>query len=173
MLPGDTYPNVLAKLGSGFGPLVVPPADQIGGQGAGAAIKKYCIGIVNGANTGPADNWAMMDNNTYIMRYADLLLIHAEAILAGGGSSSDASALSSLNAVRNRAGLPSVSSFTFNDLFLERRKELAFEGHRYSDLQRYGLVGNLFPSNEQFRVLWPIPLQEIEVNSSLEQNPGY
>lgn len=136
MLPGDTYPNVVAKLGSGFGPLVVPPADQIGGQGAGAAIKKYCIGIVNGANTGPADNWAMMDNNTYIMRYADLLLIHAEAILAGGGSSSDASALSSLNAVRNRAGLPSVSSFTFNDLFLERRKELAFEGDYWFDLGR-------------------------------------
>lgn len=136
MLPGDSYPNVLAKYGPSFGPLVVPPADQIGGQGAGAAIKKYCIGIVNGANTGPADNWAMMNNNTYIMRYADLLLIHAEAILGNSASTSDPLALSSINAVRNRAGLPSVSSFTFNDLFLERRKELAFEGDYWFDLGR-------------------------------------
>lgn len=136
MFPGATYPNVLAKIGSAFGPLVVPPADQIGGQNAGAAIKKYCIGIVNGTATGSADPWAMMENNTYIMRYAELLLIHAEAILAGGGSTSDASALSSFNAVRTRAGLSPASSITFNDIFVERRKELAFEGDYWFDLGR-------------------------------------
>jgi starch-binding outer membrane protein, SusD/RagB family len=136
MFPGATYPNVLAKIGTNFGPLVVPPADQIGGQGAGAAIKKYCIGIENGDNTGPIDVWAMMNNNTYVMRYADLLLIHAEAILGNGASTADANALASFNAVRNRAGLASVSSFTFDDLFRERRKELAFEGDFWFDLGR-------------------------------------
>ncbi|OYQ42949.1 RagB/SusD family nutrient uptake outer membrane protein [Flavobacterium aurantiibacter] len=136
MFPGAVYPNVLAKIGSDFGPLVVPPADQIGGQNAGAAIKKYCIGIVNGNATGSADPWAMMENNTYIMRYAELLLIHAEAILAGGGSTSDASALSSFNAVRTRAGLSPATSITFNDIFVERRKELAFEGDYWFDLGR-------------------------------------
>jgi len=78
----------------------------------------------------------MMDNNTYIMRYAELLLIHAEAILAGGTSTSDPAALKSFNAVRNRAGLPAVSSFTFDDLFKERRKELAYEGDYWFDLGR-------------------------------------
>ena len=136
MLSGDVYPNVKAKIGSNFGPLVVPAADLIGGQGAGAAIKKYCLGVVNGDVTGPVDGWAMMNNNTYIMRYAELLLIHAEAVLAGGSSTADASALKSLNAVRNRAGLNSVSSFTFDDLFTERRKELAFEGDYWFDLGR-------------------------------------
>ena len=136
MFPGDTYPNIKAKVGSSFGALVVPPADQIGGQGAGAAIKKYCIGIENGDATGPIDGWAMMNNNTYIMRYAELLLIHAESILGSASSTSDASALKSLNEVRNRAGLPSVSSFTFDDLFTERRKELAFEGDYWFDLGR-------------------------------------
>jgi hypothetical protein len=136
MFPGATYPNVLAKIGPNFGPLVVPPADQIGGQNAGAAIKKYCIGIVNGAATGSADPWAMMENNTYIMRYAELLLIHAEAILAGGASTSDASALSSINAVRTRAGLSPLTSITFNDILIERRKELAFEGDYWFDLGR-------------------------------------
>ena len=136
MLPGDTYPNIKAKIGSNYGPLVVPPADQIGGQNAGSAIKKYCIGIQNGDVTGPTDAWAMMNNNTYVMRYAELLLIHAEAILAGNSSTSDANALNSYNSVRNRAGLSSVASFTFNDLFTERRKELAFEGDYWFDLGR-------------------------------------
>ncbi|MDI1255601.1 MAG: RagB/SusD family nutrient uptake outer membrane protein [Flavobacterium sp.] len=134
MFPGATYPNI--KVVPSGGTLTVPAADQIGGQGAGAAIKKYCIGIVNGSVTGPADNWAMMDNNTYIMRYADLLLIHAEAVLAGGASTSDASALSSFNAVRNRAGLSSLSSITFDDIFKERRLELCFEGDYWFDLGR-------------------------------------
>lgn len=136
MFPGTTYPEILAKNGSNFGPLVVPPADQIGGQNAGAAIKKYCIGVVNGDVTGKADAWAMMENCTYIMRYSELLLIHAEAVLAGGASTSDPAALNSFNAVRNRAGLSSLSSITFNDIFTERRKELAFEGDYWYDLGR-------------------------------------
>ena len=134
MLPGDVYPNV--KVAPSGGSLTVPAANQIGGQGAGSAIKKYCIGIVNGTVTGPADNWAMMDNNTYIMRYADLLLIHAEATLAGGASTSDTGALASINAVRNRAGLSSLTSITFNDIFKERRLELCFEGDYWFDLGR-------------------------------------
>ncbi len=125
-----------AKIGSNYGPLVVPAADLIGGQGAGAAIKKYCIGVVNGDVTGPADGWGMMNNNTYIMRYAELLLIHAEAVLAGASSTADPSALKSLNAVRIELDLNSVSSFTFDDLFTERRKELAFEGDYWFDLGR-------------------------------------
>ncbi|MCZ8196926.1 MAG: RagB/SusD family nutrient uptake outer membrane protein [Flavobacterium sp.] len=137
MFPGNTYPTMKVKVGTAYQTgFTVPAADQIGGQNAGAAIKKYCVGIVNGPVTGPIDGWAMMDNNTYIMRYAELLLIHAEAILAGASSTSDASALNSYNAVRNRAGLASVSSFTFDDLFTERRKELAFEGDYWYDLGR-------------------------------------
>ena len=133
MFPGSYYPEIKTTVGQG---LTVPPAAQIGGQGAGSAIKKYCIGIVNGSATGPADGWAMMNNNTYVMRYAELLLIHAEAILAGGSSTSDTNALNSFNAVRTRAGLPSLASITFDDIFKERRLELAFEGDYWYDLGR-------------------------------------
>ena len=141
MLPGNNYPKLKVKVINDGVPsyqtgFTVPAADEIGGQGTGAAIKKYCIGIVNGNETGPLDNWNMMDNNTYIMRYAELLLVHAEAILAGGSSTSDAAALKSINAVRNRAGLSPVTSFTQDDIFLERRKELAFEGDYWFDLGR-------------------------------------
>ncbi|KOS05863.1 carbohydrate-binding protein SusD [Flavobacterium akiainvivens] len=138
MFPGDSYPNMKVMV-NGTTPQVgftVPSAADIGGQGAGIAIKKYCQGIVNGNATGPIDAWAMMENNTYIMRYAELLLIHAEATLAGGGSTSDAAALESFNAVRNRAGLASLTSITFDDIFLERRRELCFEGDFWFDLGR-------------------------------------
>lgn len=132
MVAGDTYPNMKTTEGIGF----TVPADKDLAQGSGGAIKKYCIGVVNGAATGPADGWAMMDNNTYVMRYAELLLIHAEAVLAGGGSTSDAGALKSINAVRRRAGLSNLTNVTFDNIFLERRKELCFEGDYWFDLGR-------------------------------------
>jgi len=138
MFPGDTYPTIKVLV-NGTTPQIgftVPSAAEIGGQGAGVAIKKYCIGIVNGNETGPIDAWAMMQNNTYIMRYADLLLIHAEATLAGGASTSDSGALTSFNAVRQRAGLTPMTSITFDDIFLERRRELCFEGDFWFDLGR-------------------------------------
>jgi hypothetical protein len=132
MAPGDSYPNIKTTLGIGF---TVPTGKDLA-QGSGGAIKKYCIGVVNGNVTGQADGWAMMDNNSYVMRYAELLLIHAEAVLAGAASTSDASALSSINAVRRRAGLTNLASITFDDIFLERRKELCFEGDYWFDLGR-------------------------------------
>jgi hypothetical protein len=64
------------------------------------------------------------------------LLIHAEAVLAGGASTSNASALNSINAVRRRAGLSNLTAITFDDIFLERRKELCFEGDYWFDLGR-------------------------------------
>ena len=132
MVGGDTYPSMKTTLGIGF----TVPEDKDLAQGSGGGIKKYCIGVVNGTTTGPIDNWAMMDNNAYVMRYAELLLIHAEAVLAGAASTSDASALNSINAVRNRAGLSDLTTITFDDIFLERRKELCFEGDYWFDLGR-------------------------------------
>ena len=139
MLPGDVYTGIKVLINGGTASQIgftVPDADAIGGQGAGAAIKKYCIGIVNGNETGTIDGWNMTQNATYIMRYADLLLIHAEACMNGGGSTADAGALASVNAVRNRAGLASVTSITIDELLLERRKELMFEGDYWFDLGR-------------------------------------
>jgi hypothetical protein len=75
--------------------------------------------------------------NSYMMRYAELLLIHAEAILGSQtGSTTDGAALQSFNAVRRRAGLPIKTSISFDDIFKERRAELACEGDYYFDLGR-------------------------------------
>lgn len=142
MLPGDVYSDIKVRVNGGTAVqtgFTVPSALDIGGQGSGAAIKKYVIGINDGTNTttvGHLDGWNMMENNNYMMRYAELLLIHAEATLAGGSTTADAGALASYNAVRNRAGLASKTSISFDDIFQERRKELMFEGDFWFELGR-------------------------------------
>ena len=133
MIPGDEYPNLLTGDGT---TLVVP--DDISPQGIdGAGIKKYVLGKISDI-AGIADEWGMMENNTYIMRYSELLLIYAEASLNGGGSTSDPLALDAYNAVRNRAGLLDDADgvLTFDEIFNERRLELAFEGDYWYDLGR-------------------------------------
>ncbi|WP_143960328.1 RagB/SusD family nutrient uptake outer membrane protein [Litoribacter populi] len=119
---------------------------------------------------------ATNDDNVPLIRLAEMYLIRAEAIVRQGAVS--AQVISDINTIRNRAGLVSIPSYTspaaaLTEIQRQRRFELAFEGHRFSDMRRFGNIGNLFPDNEQFRVIWPIPLQEIEVNPNLEQNPGY
>lgn len=122
--------------------------------------------------------------NDYIaLRYADVLLLHVEAIMAGGASTSDAAALASFQAVRDRAGLTAtVSSITQDELLLERRVELAFENQRFFDLVRFGVaesvlsvisadLGYAFDSR---KLLLPIPNSEINLSDGLlTQNPGF
>jgi hypothetical protein len=129
-----------------------------------------------------------------VLRYADILLIHAEAImnLNGGGpgnrTAGVAAAATSFNQVRQRAGLASIGAPTFNDLMYERRMELAFEGgERHFDLVRWGMAEqvynslaaegtykpkrNYIPTTHR---LLPYPQQEINNSGgSILQNPGY
>lgn len=141
MLPGDFYPNLTyaeATLGS---PYILGYTFELEKetQNSGSGVKKYVIGKENLPITGKFNKTYNGESsmNTYMMRYAELLLIHAEAILGSQtGSTSDAAALKSFNAVRKRAGLPIKTVITFNDIFKERRSELAVEGDYYFDLGR-------------------------------------
>lgn len=101
---------------------------------------KYVVGpgskevVVNGSST---------DINTYILRYADILLIYAEATLGAGASTSDGSALAAFNQVRRRAGFGASADKTVltSDVILhERRVEFAFEGDYWFDIQRQGFT---------------------------------
>jgi starch-binding outer membrane protein, SusD/RagB family len=140
MVPGSFYSDIDAAAGG-----YKFPANG-SAQNENAAAKKYVVGT-------PADNGGKSasqasGNNTYIQRYSDVLLIEAEAILGqsagvqpGTGipltaSSSDATALSALNAVRARVGVPTVTSFTYQQLLLERRLEFALEQDYWFDLCR-------------------------------------
>ncbi|WP_020528843.1 RagB/SusD family nutrient uptake outer membrane protein [Flexithrix dorotheae] len=121
-------------------------------------------------------------NDWIVLRYADVLLMHAEAIMAGGNATTDGAALASFNEVRVRAGLPEVTEITKEMLLNERRFELAFENQRWFDLNRFGVaeqVLSAFASEEGFTfsntaLLLPIPQREIDTSKDLlVQNPGY
>jgi hypothetical protein len=119
--------------------------------------------------------------NFRLFRYAEVLLLAAEAYNKAGGQ--DAAARTELNKVRFRAGLADVSNtLSGNDLFEaivnEKFLELAHEGQRFWDLVRWGktsteLAGTSYSSTND---LFPIPITEIDKNSELtiaDQNPGY
>lgn len=76
----------------------------------------------------------------YLLRYADVLLIYAEAKMGVNATTADASALAAFNKVRNRAGLASLASLTKGIIIHERRVELAFESDYWFDLQRLGFT---------------------------------
>lgn len=101
---------------------------------------KYVVG----PGTGGQDvNGTSTSICTYILRYADILLIYAEAVLGEASSTSDQSALDAVNAVRHRAGLGEsrdLTVITTENLLRERRVEFAFEGDYWFDVQRQGFA---------------------------------
>jgi len=113
-----------------------------------------------------------------LLRYAEVLLIHAEAANELGKTSE---ALQSLNEVRGRVGLPAVTITDQAALRLkiwhERRVELGMEGDRFFDLVREGRAAQVMgplgfksPKNDFF----PIPQAQIDISGgTLKQNPGY
>ncbi|MDR6942970.1 RagB/SusD family nutrient uptake outer membrane protein [Mucilaginibacter pocheonensis] len=146
-------------------------------------IKKYLHTHITANNTN--DNWP-------VYRYSGALLLLAEAQNEQGKSGQ---ALTNLNTVRARAGLPASTATDQANLraviMHERRVELAFENQRWHDLVRTGtaipvmtaygakaktiykfLPGNAFGINNN-RLLFPIPQSERELNPDLTQNPGY
>ncbi len=124
-------------------------------------------------------------NDWIDIRYADVLLMHAEATIGAGTglSTTDPTSISAFQAVRDRAGFTDpVTSITKEELLNERRAELAFENHRFFDLVRFGVAqevlgefaannGAVFTGTD---LLLPIPTREINLsNGVLTQNPGY
>ncbi len=138
-----------------------------------------------------ARSWQQMPNNWIIQRYADVLLIYAEAVNAGG-TATNGSAEAALNQVRSRAGIPTVSGLSSaaltDSVRVERRREFAFEGQRWFDLSRWDILDEvvrakttmmqtLQPGETQIHGvpsnLFPIPDGQINNNALLTQNPGW
>lgn len=131
------------------------------------------------------------ENDFIVTRYADVLLMLAEALNETGKATD---ALPFLNQVRSRAGLP---SYTLTDpvqlraqLEKDRRLELSFEGHRWFDLLRTGRTIDVLNAHfkkytitagttgvvnvQPYQLLFPVPNSEILINpDKLSQNPGY
>lgn len=123
------------------------------------------------------------DQDYYVIRYADVLLMRAEALANSGGAASEIEGL--INQVRDRqsVSMPHVTAqeVTYHGSLLnlikhERRVEFAFEGLRYFDLKRWGETSALQETNyigaEKARV-WPIPQSELDNNKYLVQAPEW
>ena len=109
-----------------------------------------------------------------IFRYADILLVKAEALWRK--SAGDATALALVNQIRTRAGQPAFASLTADNLLAERGREMFFEAWRRSDLIRFGKYNaarQWKPASADCKQLWPIPRQQIDANKNLKQNPCY
>jgi len=108
-------------------------------------------------------------------RFADALLMRAEAALRGGGGD----ALADVNAIRARAGLPTLSSVTLNDMPDIIAREMNGEGvvgGRRGVQLRFGTYTDTWEMKDvqdDFRVLFPIPGSAVASNPNLVQNPGY
>ncbi len=137
--------------------------------------KKYFSNKSEDAPFGdPAPNGG---SNDRVIRYADVLLMHAEAAYRTGD---EAAAKASLNKVRARVNIPAIAatgSALFDAIMRERRLELGLEAHRFFDLVRtkrapqvLGALGFVAGTHE----LFPIPQSQIlATNGALIQNPGY
>jgi starch-binding outer membrane protein, SusD/RagB family len=115
------------------------------------------------------------DNDYVIFRYADVLLMKAEAQLRGapGGA---AGALTILNQIRTKRGAAALGAADLTALLDERGRELYWEGWRRQDLIRFGKFLGAWQEKAASgpeRLLFPIPSEQLAVNPNLKQNPGY
>jgi len=120
-----------------------------------------------------------MDNDFVIFRYADVVLMYAEALVRQG-KASEVVGLSDFQKIRTRAGLEpyTESELSLDELYDERGRELAWEGWRHEDMIRYGKYLSAYwahpaQTNESFRLIFPIPTDILNANPKLTQNEGY
>jgi len=111
-------------------------------------------------------------------------LMYAEAVLRGGSGGSTAQALTYVNAIRTRASATPLTTLTLDNVLAERGRELYWEGHRRTDLIRFGkyTTGYNWPFkggtrdgrdvDNKFK-LFPIPTTDLVLNPNLKQNTGY
>ena len=141
-----------------------------------------------------------MSNDYGVFRYADVLLMKAEALWRKSGNPADAAALTLVNQIRTRAGLTGSTSLdgtvSFDltgpvvaggELLNEMGREMAFEHNRRTDLIRFGLwtqvnkwvlphhntTDVINAKSDPYLSLYPIPKAKLAANPNLVQNPGY
>ena len=117
-----------------------------------------------------------MENDIFIFRYADVILLYAEALLRDG-KGLDALALDGLKQIRERAGLKDITNWDLDKLYIERGHEMALEGWRRQDMVRFGTYQNTWWAKKERtpdgKVLLPIPSEILNANPNLVQNEGY
>lgn len=135
---------------------------------AGARMAKYEVDRT-GYNDGKNPN-----NDIVLFRYADVLLMKAEAAVRNGGNGN-----TEMNLVRSRSGMGNRTA-TLDNILAERLMELMWEGWRRNDLIRFNRFHQSYdlrtaPTTEADRhtIVFPIPSRALALNEKLKQNKGY
>ncbi|MEQ8524961.1 RagB/SusD family nutrient uptake outer membrane protein [Gracilimonas sp.] len=119
--------------------------------------------------------WSNQFGNIGVVRLAEMYLTRAEGNFREGAPYVGAAPMADLNEVRGRVNLPLYTlptEFDLDDILLERKLELMFEGQLLHDLKRTQQdVGDI--SYDSGQITYPIPQREIDVNTSLDQNDYY
>ncbi|MBC5836891.1 RagB/SusD family nutrient uptake outer membrane protein [Flavobacterium muglaense] len=152
----------------------------------GYAIQKFRNVDVNGLQgSDKAGNFS--DADFPIFRLGDAYLMYAECAVRAAGGATLGNAVTYVNALRTRAKATTVSQgdLTLDFILDERARELHWEGHRRTDLVRFGkFTGGayLWPfkggaaggsPTQSYRDVFPIPAYALASNQKLQQNPGY
>ena len=150
--------------------------DQKGRSMGYRSIKFYMDVAVTSANQ------RNQSNDVPVFRYADILLMKAEAILRGATATNGQTPQSLVNQIRSYVNAPALTvAPSLQDVLDERAREFADESWRRNDLIRYGKFEDnwgfrsLYPAgmSEKFRRIFPMPTTVLNVNTHWKQNPGY
>ncbi|MFO7823416.1 MAG: RagB/SusD family nutrient uptake outer membrane protein, partial [Cyclobacterium sp.] len=124
------------------------------------------------------DKWRDQFRNVKVIRLAEMYLTRAETNFREG-TSVGATPLEDINLIRTRVNLPEKNSLTLEEILMERKLELAHEGHFIHDVKRTrGEIQDNNSNDLQYdyddpRLVLPIPQREMDANPELVQNPGY
>lgn len=127
-------------------------------------------------NDGTLTNYLVsQENDFFLMRYSDVVLMYVEALLRQG---KDGSGVEDFKQIRRRAGLEPMTSSELNldSFLLERKHEMALEGWTRQDLIRFGKYNRAWwakKATDAHVNLFPIPSEILGANPELSQNPGY
>ncbi len=189
LAPGQTYEDLSPQDQEKAGSIVIDPSPipiprTISGRAEDmikyrdeARMGKFEIEVGTNVGTGS-------DNDFPIFRYAEALLIRAEALWRLDNASPEA--LNLVNQIRERTGLDALGQLTKDDLYLEIKNELGLEGKARQTLIRFGhwedewnwkytdpdKPGDVYVPSPNKR-LFPIPESALNTNPNLKQNPGY
>jgi hypothetical protein len=140
------------------------------GEASGIRVNKFPLdpSTLNDGGWGSSNEFPLL-------RFSDVRLMEAEAVLRGGTSSETAVAI--VNGVRSRRRASARTAITLTDLLAERARELYLEGHRRTDMVRFGIfnapVQERATRSDGFKCVYPIPTISLSSNPNLKQNFGY
>lgn len=178
--PGD--PKAPGVVGDPIGPLFDRAGNPLiftrtasiffNGEASGIRINKFPL------DPSTINDGAWGSNNEFpFFRLSDVYLMKAEAILRGGAPTGGQTAVQLVNAVRSRRGVADLTSVNLTQLLDERGRELYMEGHRRTDMVRFGVfnrpVEERPTQSEGYKVVYPIPIRALSSNPNLKQNFGY